>query len=71
MPDPDPRRSEDESRKGAHPIVWLLVLIALLIAVWALYNQIAGTTTSALIRSNTTTPPQHQAQPAQTPARQP
>jgi periplasmic protein TonB len=44
MSDPTPRSPEERTRrKGANPLVWILVLIALLAFGWYFYNQRGAT----------------------------
>lgn len=44
MSDPTPRSPEERTRrKGASPLVWILVLIALLAFGWYFYNQRGAT----------------------------
>jgi nicotinamide riboside transporter PnuC len=42
--------------RKAHPLFWLLVLVALLVIVWSLYNRYASHATSARIGMEATTP---------------
>jgi hypothetical protein len=46
---PDPFQ-EDRPRKRAHPLFWLLVLLALFALGWSFYNHHAGESTPAPIR---------------------
>ena len=48
-PDAPPQRQ----RKGAHPLFWLLILLALLALGWSYYNHRAGESTPAPIRTET------------------
>lgn len=59
MPDPvRPGRDDDPvngaPRKHAHPLVWLLVLAALLAFGWSFYNHRAGEATPAMNRPEAT-----------------
>lgn len=56
------RLATDTPRKGAFPLIWLLVLAALLAFGWSVYNRYAGETSPA------PTPPAHAAPAAGTPA---
>ncbi len=42
--------------KKAQPLFWLLVLVALLVIGWSVYNHYASHATSAKIRPDATTP---------------
>jgi hypothetical protein len=48
-PDAPPQRQ----RKGAHPLFWLLILLALLALGWSYYIHRAGESTPAPIRTET------------------
>lgn len=51
------RRATDAPRKGAFPLIWLLVLAALLAFAWSLYNDYAGETSPAPTAPTTPPPP--------------
>ena len=42
--------------KTAHPLFWLLVLVALLAIGWSVYNRYASHATPAKVRSDATAP---------------
>ena len=42
--------------KRAHPLFWLLVLVALLVIGWSVYDRYASHATPAKIRPDATTP---------------
>ncbi len=46
-PPPPPPPLETTERKGASPLIWILILIALIAIGWYFYNRQAGTTTDA------------------------
>ena len=53
------RHSTDEEpavtpRKGAHPLFWLLVLVALLVIGWSVYNRYASHVAVAKMPPNAT-----------------
>ena len=42
--------------KGAHPLFWLLILVALLAIGWSVYNEYASHATPAQVRPDATAP---------------
>lgn len=63
---PDHRTDDDtaDRRRGSYPLVWLLVLIALLAFGWSCYNRRAGQATPAMIRVDTSAPAGKRTSPA-------
>ncbi|MFL6593463.1 MAG: hypothetical protein ACJ8GK_12265 [Luteimonas sp.] len=51
------RLANDTPRKGAFPLIWLLVLAALLAFAWSIYNHYAGQSSPAPTPAPTTPPP--------------
>jgi len=62
---------DDPPRKRAHPLFWLLILLALFALGWSFYNHHAGESMPAPIRPDVTPGTAPRAQPQQTTPRAP